>query len=86
MNKKGGENRSDLQQQPEDYSLHVDSDHDSQLVTTDGNRRKVEASSSGILGQLNQAEMEWLLVAYAVDRLAIAFYFLAFAIMMMTYA
>jgi len=84
MNKKGGENRSDLQQQPEDYSLHVDSDNDSQLVTTDGNRGKV--SSSGILGQLNQAEMEWLLVAYAVDRLAIAFYFLAFAIMMMTYA
>lgn len=83
MNNKVGENRNDSQQQPEDYNLHVDSDHDSQLVTTDDARKKV--SSRGILAKLNQAEMEWLLVAYAVDRLAIAFYFLAFAIMMMTY-
>jgi hypothetical protein len=56
------------------------------LVTTDDTRKKVETLSSGILGELNQADMEWFLVAYALDRLAIAFYFLAFAIMMMTYA
>ena len=64
----------------EDYTLHVDGDHDANLVNT-ADRRKV-GYSRGAAEAMNPAELEWLLVAYALDRLAIVTYFVVIAIMM----
>lgn len=84
INKTISGNSAELQQQSDDYNIHVDTDHDSSLVTSENPRQKL--SPSGVLRELNQAELEWLLVAIALDRLSIAAYLLAFAIMMMSYA
>ncbi len=64
----------------DDYTLHVDVDQDANLVSTP-DRRKV-GFFRGAVEVMNPAELEWFLVAYALDRLAIVFYFFMIAIMM----
>lgn len=76
-------NRGSQQQGMDDYTLHVDSgDHDVNLVNTSADRRVPVTHFRGATKDMNPAELEWLLLAYGLDRLAFILYILFFFIMM----
>lgn len=68
----------------DNYTLHIDaSDHDANLVNAASADRRVPAAHfRGATKDMNLAELEWLLLAYGLDRLAFIIYFLFFFIMM----
>ncbi|KAI9556764.1 hypothetical protein GHT06_016555 [Daphnia sinensis] len=76
-------NRGSQQQGMDDYTLHVDSgEHDVNLVNTSVDRRVPVSHFRGATKDMNPAELEWLLLAYGLDRLAFMLYILFFFIMM----
>ena len=73
------------QQSTDDYTLHVDAvDHDVNLVSSTPTNQRIQAPLfRGVVEtSMNPAELEWLLLAYGLDRLAFIIYFFIFMIMM----
>ena len=63
----------------EDYTLHVDSEPEFSTGRTHRERRQLVSNSDY---SINSVELEWLLIAKALDRLAILIYLIASVIMM----
>lgn len=64
----------------DDYSLHVDGDNDSNLVSIPDRRKLVQFR--GAVDSVNPAELEWLLLAHVLDRTAVIIYFIVISVMM----
>ncbi|XP_046439059.1 acetylcholine receptor subunit alpha-like [Daphnia pulex] len=83
VNRVNGDRTSRQQQSTDDYTLHVDAgDHDVNLVNTSTDQRIQAPVFRGAVEAMNPAELEWLLLAYGLDRLAFIIYFFTFMIMM----
>jgi hypothetical protein len=83
VNRVNSDRSSRQQQSTDDYTLHVDAgDHDVNLVTTPTDQRIQTRSFRGVVEAMNPAELEWLLLAYGLDRLTFIIYSFIFMIMM----
>jgi hypothetical protein len=83
VNRVNGDRTSRQQQSTDDYTLHVDAgDHDVNLVNTSTDQRIQAPVFRGAVEAMNPAELEWLLLAYGLDRLAFIIYFFTFMILM----
>ena len=64
----------------EDYTLHVDGEPDSNLVNTPDWHKIVRINGS--ITSMSTIELEWFLLAYALERLVLVSYFIVVTIMM----